>query len=180
MSAPAGDAALTIEAFRETCWEILLGTSEAVTVMATLPAGVALLVVIVKTAEPEPPVMELLSKLETMFEFAVEELSDTVPVKPFTACTVIWNVADEPAVTDWEVGFADKLNSELLPPPPLEFTFRRGDITQPFVMINTLASNNPNLRMRELFPRPVPNRNVSNTLDYLYELYVCRESVNSW
>ena len=108
------------------------------------------MVATVKTADPEPPVMELLSKLETIFEFAVEELSDTVPVKPFTACTVIVKVADEPAVTDWVVGFADKLNSELLPPlPGVDPTFRRGEITQPLATINRLATNNANVRMGE-------------------------------
>jgi hypothetical protein len=150
MSAPpAGDAALTTEAFREIFWETLFAMSEAVTVMATLPAGVALLVATVKTADPEPPVMELLSKLETIFEFAVEELSETVPAKPFTACTVIVKVADEPAVTDWVVGFADKVNSELLPPLPVDPTVRRGEITQPLATINRLATNNANVRMGE-------------------------------
>jgi hypothetical protein len=35
----------------------------------------------------------------------------------------------------------------LLPPPPLDETLRRGDITQPFAMISRLASNTANLRM---------------------------------
>lgn len=57
--------------------------------MVTLPAGVALVVDTVKTAEPEPPLMVALSKLATMFEFEEEALSETVPVKPFTAETLI-------------------------------------------------------------------------------------------
>lgn len=58
-------------------------------------------------------------------------------------------MAEAPAVIIWEVGLADKLNSELLPLPVVEPTVRRGDITQPFAMINTLTSNNANLRMGE-------------------------------
>jgi len=50
-------------------------------------------------------------------------------------------------VITWEVGLADKLNSELLPPLPVPFTVRRGEITQPFVTMNRLARNNANLRM---------------------------------
>jgi hypothetical protein len=85
----AGEAALRIEAVREIFWETLCAVSEAVTLMVTLPAGVALVVETVKTAEPEPPVIVVLSKVATTFEFAEEEVSETVPVKPFTACTVI-------------------------------------------------------------------------------------------
>ena len=48
-----------------------------------------------------------------------------------------------------DVGLADRLNSELPPPLPDPFTVRRGEITQPFVAINTLARNNANLRMGE-------------------------------
>jgi hypothetical protein len=44
---------------------------------------------------------------------------------------------------------ADKVNSELLPLPVVDPTVRRGDITQLFVMINRLASNNATLRMEE-------------------------------
>lgn len=58
-------------------------------------------------------------------------------------------MAEAPAVITCEVGLADKLNSELLPPPVVDPTVRRGDITQPFVAINRLASNNANLRMEE-------------------------------
>jgi hypothetical protein len=53
--------------------------------MVTLPAGVALVVDTVKTAEPEPPLIVVLSKVATMFEFEEDALSETVPVKPFTA-----------------------------------------------------------------------------------------------
>jgi hypothetical protein len=52
-------------------------------------------------------------------------------------------------VITWEVGLADKVNSELLPLPVVDPTVRRGDITQLFVMINRLASNNATLRMEE-------------------------------
>ena len=57
-------------------------------------------------------------------------------------------MAEAPAVIIWEVGLADKENSELPPPLPVpDPTVRRGDITQPFAMINRLASNTANLRM---------------------------------
>ena len=62
-----------------------------------------------------------------------------------------------------EVGLADRLNSELLPPPPLPFTVRRGDITQPLVAINTLARNNANLRMGESLSSAGPNHYESHT-----------------
>jgi hypothetical protein len=69
--------------------ETLLALSVAVTVIVTFPAGVALVVDTVKTAEPEPPLMVVLSKLATIFELEEEALRDTVPVKPFTAETLI-------------------------------------------------------------------------------------------
>ena len=59
--------------------------SLAVTVIVALPAGVADVVEAVKTAEPEPPLIVVLSKVATMFEFEEDALSETVPVKPFTA-----------------------------------------------------------------------------------------------
>ena len=59
--------------------------SLAVTVIVALPAGVADVVETVKTAEPEPPLIVVLSKVVTMFEFEEDALSETVPVKPFTA-----------------------------------------------------------------------------------------------
>jgi hypothetical protein len=138
-----------MEAFTETFWEILFAVSEAVTVMVTLPDVEVLAAETVKVAEPDPPVIVVLSKLAVTFVLEEEALSDTVPVKPFTAVTLMAKVADPPAVITWEVGLADKLNSELLPPPPVPFTVRRGDITQPFVMINKLATNTANLRMWE-------------------------------
>ncbi|HEY2116262.1 MAG TPA: hypothetical protein VGJ51_14280, partial [Candidatus Angelobacter sp.] len=49
----------------------------------------------------------------------------------------------------WEVGLAAKENSELPPPPVVDPTVRRGDITQPFATISTLASNHANLRIWE-------------------------------
>ena len=115
------------------------------------------MVVTVRTAEPEPPVIVVLSKPATTFVFEEDALSDTVPVKPLTADTVIVKVADAPAVTIWDVGLADKENSELLPPPLVDPTVRRGEITQPFAMINTLARNNANLRMGESLSSADPN-----------------------
>jgi len=66
-----------------------LELSVAVTVIVALPAGVAAVVEAVKTAEPEPPVIVAVSKLATTVELEEEALSETVPVKPFTAETVI-------------------------------------------------------------------------------------------
>lgn len=57
----------------------------AVTVIVALPAGVAAVVETVKTADPEPPTIVVLSKLAMMFESEEEALSETVPVKPLTA-----------------------------------------------------------------------------------------------
>jgi hypothetical protein len=62
-----------------------LELSLAVTVIVALPAGVADVVETVKTAEPEPPLIVVLLKVATMFEFEEDALSETVPVKPFTA-----------------------------------------------------------------------------------------------
>ena len=123
--------------------------SEAVIVIVTLPDVEVLAAETVRVAEPDPPVMVVLSKLVVMFVLEEEALSETVPVKPFTAVTLMAKVAEPPAVIAWEVGLADKLNSELLPPPPVPLTVRRGDITQPFAIINRLATNNANLRMQE-------------------------------
>jgi hypothetical protein len=146
-----------MEAFTVTFWETLFVVSEAVTVMVTLPDVVVVAVETVRVAEPDPPVIVVLSKLAVMFVLEEEALSDTVPVKPFTAETVMAKVAEPPAVITWEVGLADKLNSELPPLPGVEPTVRRGEITQPFVTMNRLASNNANLRMGvSLFLRPVP------------------------
>jgi len=157
MSAPAVAAALWIEAVTETFCETLFVVSEAVTVIVTLPAGVAAAVETVRVAEPDPPVMVVLSKLAVMFELEEEALSDTVPVKPFTAETLMAKLAEPPAVIAWEVGLADKLNSELPPPPVVDPTVRRGEITQPVAMIKSNDSNEANLRMGNLFPRPVTN-----------------------
>ena len=130
--------------------------SEAVIVIVTLPDVEVLAAETVRVAEPDPPVMVVLSKLVVMFVLEEEALSETVPVKPFTAVTLMAKVAEPPAVITWEVGLADKLNSELLPPPPVPFTVRRGDITQPFAIINRLATNNANLRMQESLFASVP------------------------
>jgi hypothetical protein len=72
-----------------TLWETLFAGSEPVTVIVLLPAVVVVVVETVKTAEPEPPVIVLLSKAAAMFEFDEEALSDTVPVKPLTAETLM-------------------------------------------------------------------------------------------
>jgi hypothetical protein len=154
-----------MEAFTETFWEILFTVSEAVTVMVTLPDVVAVAVETVRVAEPDPPVMVVLSKLAVMFVLEEEALSDTVPVKPFTAETLMAKVAELPAVITWEVGLADKLNSEL-PPLPVEPTLRRGEITQPFVTMNMLARNNANLRMGVSLSSAVPNNYESNTFGF--------------
>jgi hypothetical protein len=74
-------------------------------------------------------------------------------------------VAELPAVITWEVGLADKLNSEL-PPLPVELTLRRGEITQPFVTMNRLARNNANLRMGVSLSYTVPNNYESNTFGF--------------
>ena len=132
------------ETFRETLWLV----SEAVTVMVTLPEGVELVVEAVKTAEPEPPVIEVVSKLAIMFEFVEEAVSETVPVKPFTAVTLIVYVPEAPAVMTWVVGLADNENSEFPPPlPVVEPTVRRGEITQPLFKVRKIASKNTNVRI---------------------------------
>jgi hypothetical protein len=151
-------------AVTETFWEILCAVSEAVTVIVALPLGVAVVVATVKVAEPEPPVMVVLSKLATTFVFEAAALSDTVPVKPFSGETLMVKVPEAPATMLCEVGLAVKLNSELLPPPPVPFTVRRGDITQPFATINTLARNNAKLRMGESLSSAGPNNYERNTL----------------
>ena len=155
-----------MDAFTETFWVTLFVVSEAVIVIVTLPDEAPVAVETVRVAEPEPPVMVVLSKLAVMFVLEEEALSDTVPVKPFTAETLIAKVAELPAVITWEVGLAESENSELLPPLPVPDTLRRGEITQPFTMIKKINSNKANLRMGSLFPRPVPTYE-SNTLDCL-------------
>jgi len=84
-SALAIDAAPCTDAVMETFCETLFVVSDAVTVMVTLPEGVALVVETVRTAEPEPPVIEVVSKLATTLELVEEALRVTVPLKPFTA-----------------------------------------------------------------------------------------------
>lgn len=152
-SALAIDAAPCTDAVTETFCETLFAVSEAVTVMVTLPEGVPLLVETVRTAEPDPPVIVVVSKVATTLEFVEEALRVTVPVKPFTARTLIVNVAAAPAETDCDVGLADKENSELLPPLPEPLTVRRGEITQPFATRNSAANSSANLRMTPLFRR---------------------------
>ena len=84
-SAFAVEAAPCTDAVTETFCETLFVVSEAVTVMETVPEGVVLVVETVRTAEPEPPVIEVLSKLAATLELVEEAVSVTVPVKPFTA-----------------------------------------------------------------------------------------------
>ena len=151
--APALDAAACTDAVTETFCETLFAVSEAVTVMATLPEGVVLVVETVRTAEPEPPVIVVLSKLAATLELAEEALRVTVPAKPFTGRTLMVKVAAAPAETDCDVGLADKENSELLPPPPEPLTVRRGEITQPFATRNSAANSSANLRITPLFRR---------------------------
>jgi hypothetical protein len=62
-----------------------LDLSVAFTVIVALPAGVAAVVETVKTADPEPPVIVVVSKPATTVELEDEALSETVPVKPLTA-----------------------------------------------------------------------------------------------
>ena len=151
-SALAVDAAACTDAVTETFCETLFVVSEAVTVTATLPVGVVLVVETVRTAEPEPPVIVVLSKLAVTVELAEEALRVTLPVKPLTARTLIVNVAAAPAETDCDVGLADKENSELLPPLPEPFTVRRGEITQPFATRNSAANSSAILRIDSSFP----------------------------
>jgi len=148
----AMEAAACTDVVTETFCETLFAVSEAVTEMATLPVGVVLVVETVRTAEPEPPVIVVLSKLAATVELAEEALRVTVPVKPFTARTLIVKVAAAPAETDCDVGLADKENSELLPPLPEPFTLRRGEITQPFATRNSAANSSANLRIDSSFP----------------------------
>lgn len=152
-SALAVDAAPCTNAVTETFCETLFAVSEAVTVMATLPEGVVLVVETVRMAEPEPPVIVVLSKLAATLELLEEALRVTVPVKPFTARTLMVNVAAAPAETDCDVGLADKENSELLPPLPDPLTVRRGEITQPFATRNSAANSSASLCMTPLFRR---------------------------
>jgi hypothetical protein len=147
------DAAACTDAVTETFCETLFVVSEAVTVTVTLPEGVVLVVETVRTAEPEPPVIVVLSKLAATLELVEEALRVTVPVKPFTARTLIVNVAAAPAETDCDVGLADKENSELLPPLPDPLTVRRGEITQPFATRNSAANSSASLCMTPLFRR---------------------------
>src|SRR5215831_3639110 len=78
-------AAAWMDVVTETFCETLFVVSEAVTMTETLPVGVVLVVETVRTAEPEPPVIVVLSKLAATVELAEEALRVTVPVKPFTA-----------------------------------------------------------------------------------------------
>jgi hypothetical protein len=149
--APAVEAAAVTDAVSETLWDTLLFGSAAKTVMVAVP-DVVLVVWTVSVAEPEPPVIEVVSKLATIPEIEEEALRLTVPVKPFVAVTLTEYVPLAPAVIVCEMGLTDKENSELLPPlPVVEPTVRRGDITQPLATIKRIASENANLRMGDPF-----------------------------
>jgi hypothetical protein len=173
---PAGTRALAIDAapctdaVTETSCETLFVVSEAVTVTVTLPEGVVLVVETVSTAEPEPPVIEVVSRLAATLELLEEALSVTDPVKPFTAWMLIVNVAAAPAETGCDVGSADKENSELLPPPPEPVTVRRGEITQPFATRNNVANSSANLRINPLFRRGPRVSASANLLSVIFAL----------
>lgn len=145
--APAVEAAAVTDAVSEILWDTLLFGSDANTVMVAVP-DVVLVVWTVSVAEPEPPVIEVLSKLATIPEIEEEALRLTVPVKPFVPVTLTEYVPLAPAVIVWEVGLTDKENSELPPPlPVVEPTVRRGEMTQPFARIKRLTRKNANLRI---------------------------------
>ena len=149
---PAVDAVAVTVAVSEILCETLLAVSDANTVIVAVPGVVVLLVWTVSVAVPEPPVMEVLSKLATIPARDEEALRETVPVKPFTACTVTTKVPEAPATMDCEVGLAVTENSELLPPLPLEPpTTRRGEITQPLATSNSSVKKNADLRMHVPF-----------------------------
>jgi hypothetical protein len=163
------DAAACTDVLTEIFCETLFVVSVAVTVTATLPEGVVVVVETVRTAAPEPPVIVVLSKLAETVELAEEALRVTVPVKPFTARTLIVNVAAAPAETDCDVGLADNENSELLPPLPDPLTLRRGEITQPFATRNSAANSSANLRMTPLF------RRCSRMIRFRREIFLPRD-----
>jgi hypothetical protein len=167
----AMDAAACTDVLTEIFCETLFVVSVAVTVTATLPEGVVVVVETVRTAEPEPPVIVVLSKLAETVELAEEALRVTVPLKPFTARTLIVNVAAAPAETDCDVGLADNENSELLPPLPDPPTLRRGEITQPFATRNSAANSSANLRMTPLF------RRCSRMIRFRREIFLPRDQV---
>jgi hypothetical protein len=156
--APAVEAAAVTDAVTETLWDTLLFGSDANTVIVAVPDEV-LVVWTVSVAEPDPPVIEVVSKLATIPEIEEEALRLTVPVKPFVAVTLMEYVPLAPAGIVWEVGLTVKENSELLPPlPVVEPTVRRGEITQPSFRISAIASKNANVRIGcSSFRRPVIN-----------------------
>src|SRR5712671_7772040 len=98
--APAVEAAAVTDAVTETLWETLLFGSDAKTVIVAVPDEV-LVVWTVSVAEPEPPVIDVVSKLATIPEIEEETLRLTVPVKPFVPLTLTEYVPLAPAVTAW-------------------------------------------------------------------------------
>ncbi len=95
--APAVEAAAVTDAVTEILWETLLFGSDAKTVIVAVPDEV-LVVWTVSVAEPEPPVIEVVSKLATIPEIEEEALRLTVPVKPFVPVTLTEYVPLAPAV----------------------------------------------------------------------------------
>ena len=85
--APAVEAAAVTDAVTEILWETLLLGSDANTVMVAVPDEVGV-VWTVSVADPEPPVIEVVSKLATIPEIEEEALRLTVPVKPFVPVTL--------------------------------------------------------------------------------------------
>ena len=77
---------------------MLFAVSDPVIVIVTLPDVAVLAAETVRVAEPDPPVMVVLSKLVIMFVLEEEALSETVPVKPFTAVTLMAKVTEPPAL----------------------------------------------------------------------------------
>ncbi len=86
-AAPAVDTPAWITAVTETLVDCPLVESAPVMEMVEVVAGVELEVVMVKVEVPDPSTEGGL-KLATTFELEAVALSETVPVKPFTACTL--------------------------------------------------------------------------------------------
>ena len=129
--APAEPGPAWITAVTETLEDCPEVESAPVTEMVEVVAGVAFEVVMVKVEVPDP-FTEGGLKLATTFEFEAVALSETVPLKPFTACTVTVKLPVLPAVITRELGVTDRVNSELpLVSGPELLTRRRGETEQP-------------------------------------------------
>ena len=136
------------DAVTEMFCETLLLLSVPVTVIVAVLVGAEVEVWTVRLVEPEPPVIVVLSRLATTPLALVVALSVTVPLNPFTGCTLMLKLAVVPAVTFWVVGLAVNENSELLPVPVPPPTTRRGDITHPLATNSRAVNKNVSLRMR--------------------------------